>query len=143
MIVYAESSAVLSWLLGEATGPAVRDALRDAEFVVASDLTLVECDRAFHRARSLGELPVDKFGELRGELRRLAGGWVLLRLRDEIIERSRDSFPDDSVRSLDALHLASALETLAQLPETVLLTLDERVRRCGLSLGFRVLPESG
>ncbi len=56
MIVYAESSAVFSWLLGEPAGPVVRRTLEAAEFVVASDLTLVECDRAFHRARSLGEL---------------------------------------------------------------------------------------
>ena len=49
MIVYAESSAVLSWLLGEPPGPAVRRTLEAAEFVVASDLILVECDRAFHR----------------------------------------------------------------------------------------------
>ncbi len=140
MIVYAESSAVLCWLLGETAGPAVRRTLEAADFVVTSDLTLVECDRAFHRARSLGELSAEMFGELRHELARLAAGWVLLRLSDEIVERARDAFPEEPIRSLDALHLASALQTAALIPETALLTHDERVRRCALALGLTLLP---
>jgi hypothetical protein len=43
--VYAESSAVLAWLLGEATGRRVREVLRRADLVMASDLVLMECDR--------------------------------------------------------------------------------------------------
>ncbi len=140
MIVYAESSAVLSWLFGEPPGAAVRRTLEAAEFVVTSDLTLVECDRAFHRARSLGELSAERFAELRSELGRLAAGWVLLRLSDEIVERARDTFPEEPIRSLDALHLASALNTAALIPETALLTHDERVRHCALALGLRLLP---
>ena len=140
MIVYAESSAVLSWLLGEPPGPAVRRTLEAAEFVVTSDLTLVECDRAFHRARGLGELSAERLAELSSELRRLAAGWVLLRLNDEIVERARDTFPEEPIRSLDALHLASVLNTATLIPETAILTHDERVRRCALALGLPLLP---
>lgn len=140
MIVYAESSAVLAWLLGEPAGPAVRRALELAEFVVTSDLTLVEGDRALHRARSLGELSPEKCGELRGELRRVAAGWTALRLSDEVVERARESFPEEPIRSLDALHLASALFIVGRVPELSLLSLDGRVRRCGRALGFPLLP---
>lgn len=143
MIVYAESSAVLAWLLGEPTGPQVRDALESAEFVVTSDLTLIECDRAFHRLHSLGELSEGDLAELRGELRRIASGWVLLRLSDEIVQRARESFPAEPIRSLDALHLSSALVTMALIPETGLLTFDDRVRRSGQALGFLLLPPTG
>lgn len=48
--VYAESSAVLAWLLGEPSGEAVRRELAGAETVVASALTVVECDRALWRS---------------------------------------------------------------------------------------------
>lgn len=139
MIVYAESSAVLSWLLGEPLGPAVRNALAEAEFVVTSDLTLIECDRALHRAKSLGQLSAESFAELSGELRRVAKGWTLLRLSDEIVERARGEFPEEPIRSLDALHLASAMATRELLPETAILTFDDRVRRCGRGLGLTVL----
>lgn len=46
MTLYAESSAVLAWLLGEKSGEAIRRALLGADLVVASDLTVFECDRA-------------------------------------------------------------------------------------------------
>jgi uncharacterized protein len=139
VIVYAESSAVLSWLLGEPAGSAICGALQAAEFVVTSDLTLVECDRALHRAHSIGQLPEDRRAELASELRRIASGWILLRLSDEIVERARGTFPGEPIRSLDALHLASALTTVALVPETAILTLDRRVRNSGLALQLTLL----
>jgi uncharacterized protein with PIN domain len=51
--LYAESSAVLAWLLDEPTAPAVRRLLGEAEVIVASDLTLIECDRVLLRAVAL------------------------------------------------------------------------------------------
>ena len=56
MNLYAESSAVLAWLLGEDEGRPVRRTLAAADVVLASDLTLVECDRVLIRAVSLHAL---------------------------------------------------------------------------------------
>ena len=56
MNIYAESSAVLAWLLGEETGHSVRQVLQHAELVMASDLTLVECDRVLIRATATAEI---------------------------------------------------------------------------------------
>jgi hypothetical protein len=39
--VYAESSAVLAWLLGEDAGSLVRDVLAAADIVIASDYRLL------------------------------------------------------------------------------------------------------
>lgn len=51
---YAESSAILAWLLGEDTGQQARKILANADAIVSSDLTLAECDRVLHRAQVLG-----------------------------------------------------------------------------------------
>ena len=56
MNVYAESSAVLAWLLGEETGHSVREVIQHAELVIASDLTLVECNRLLIRAVTTREI---------------------------------------------------------------------------------------
>ena len=56
MNIYAESSAVLAWLFGEAAGRRVREVLRRAKLVMASDLVLIECDRVLIRAVTLGEI---------------------------------------------------------------------------------------
>ncbi|HXH07107.1 MAG TPA: type II toxin-antitoxin system VapC family toxin [Vicinamibacterales bacterium] len=57
MRLYAESSAVLAWLLDEPDGVTVRERLARAEIVVASDLTLIECERVLLRAGALGHVP--------------------------------------------------------------------------------------
>ena len=55
MNAYAESNAVLAWLLAEETGHSVRDILQRSELVMASDLTLVEFDRVLSFVRSGSE----------------------------------------------------------------------------------------
>ena len=116
--------------------------LEAAEFVVTSDLTLVECHRAFERARSLDQISEDVFEGLRGLLDEVAASWIPLRLSDGILERARGSFPEEPLRALDALHLATALHVAELFPEIRLLTLDDRVRRSAQALELQILPPS-
>ena len=140
MNLYAESSAVLAWLLGEATAPAVRDALRHAELVAASDLTLVECDRVLIRAVTTGEIGEGEVADRRALLNAAAGHWQLWRVSPAITERARRPFPTEPVRTLDAIHLASALAVRSVIPGVHVLSLDERIRRTAKNLGFTLQP---
>lgn len=141
MRVYAESSAVLAWLLGEETGHSVREVLRQAELVMASDLTLVECDRVLMRAVTSGEIDEAAAADRRAHLNAAAGHWHLWRVSSDIVERARHPFPSEPIRTLDAIHLASALAARSVVPGVELLSLDERIRRAGKQLGFRLQPE--
>jgi predicted nucleic acid-binding protein len=138
--VYAESSAVVAWLFGEAGGEAVRQALASADRVVASDLTLVECDRVLIRAQVAHAIPEARMATLRARLNAAATHWTLLRLERDVVERARRPFPGEPIRTLDALHLASALVARAALERLDLLSLDQRIRASALQLGFTVLP---
>lgn len=140
MSLYAESSAVLAWLLDESSADAVRSALAQAEQVLASDLTLVECDRALLRARAEGRIGESSLADRRAFLERAASHWHVLRLNGEIIERARRPFPGEPLRTLDAFHLASALFARGFVPGLRLLSLDRRVRTSGGTLGFELLP---
>lgn len=140
MSLYAESSAVLSWLFGEAEGGAVGESLAAAELVVTSDLTLVECDRTLLRAQASRRVTEAQAADRRGLLVAAAAHWNLLRLDVEVIERARRPFPGEPIRTLDALHLASALVARAAVPGLALLTLDAAMREAGRGLGFTVLP---
>ncbi len=141
MNVYAESSAVLAWLLGEQTGHSVREVLRRAELVMASDLTLVECDRVLIRAVTTGEIDEAAAADRRAHLNAAAARWHLWRVNSEIVERARHPFPTEPVRTLDAIHLASALAARSAVPGIDLLSLDDRIRRAGKQLGFNLRPE--
>jgi predicted nucleic acid-binding protein len=140
--IYAESSAVLGWLLGEESGDSVREVLSDAELVIASDLTLVECARVLNRAVTTGEIDEASAADRRAYLEDAAAHRQVWRIGPDIVERARRPFPTEPVRTLDALHLASALAARSVVPGLGLLSLDERIRRAGRQLGFRVRPET-
>ena len=140
MNVYAESSAVLAWLLGEETGHSVREALQHAELVMASDLTLVECDRVLIRAVTTREIDEATAADRRAHLNAAASHWHLWRVTPDIIERARHPFPAEPIRTLDAIHLASALAVRSAVTGLELLSLDDRIRRAAKQLGFHVHP---
>jgi len=140
MKVYAESSAVLAWLLGEEAAARVREVLGKAELVIASDLTLLECDRVLIRAVALGEIEEGVAADRRAHLNAAAAHWHILRLSTGIVDRARHPFPAEPIRTLDAIHLASALTARSGVAGVELLSLDDRVRRAGEQLGFRLQP---
>ena len=141
MNIYAESSAVLAWLLGEEAGRSVREVLRHAELVMASDLTLVECDRVLIRAITLGEIEEASAADRRAHLNAAAAHWHLWRVSSDIVDRARHPFPAEPVRTLHAIHLASALAVRSVVPGVELLSLDDCIRRAGVQLGFPLQPE--
>lgn len=140
MNLYAESSAVLAWLLDEPTAPVVRRLLGEAEVVIASDLTLIECDRVLLRAVALEELTEAEAADRRAHLTAAAAHWQVLRIAAEVVDRARQPFPGDPIRTLDAIHLASFLVARSAVAGLRLLSLDERVRKTAKGLGVAVEP---
>lgn len=139
-MIYAESSAVLAWLLGNEAGDAVKSVLDGAEAVVVSELTLIECERVLLRAVMADGISEAEMGDRRATLNRAATHWTRLGLGQDVMDRVKRAFPAEPVRTLDALHLASALLARSAAPGVRLLSLDERVRQNGEALGFDVLP---
>lgn len=140
MNLYAESSAILAWLLDEAAAPQVRRLLGAATIIVASDLTLIECDRVLLRAVALGEINEADSADRRAHLAAAASRWQVLHVAGEVVERARKPFTAEPIRTLDAIHLAAALTARAYLAGLGLLSLDDRVRSAGKRLGFELLP---
>jgi len=80
-------------------------------------------------------------GTLMAHLNAAAALWHLWRVSSEILDRARYPFPAEPVRTLDAIHLASALAARSVVPGVELLSLDDRIRRAGAQLGFRLQPQ--
>lgn len=140
MILYAESSAVLAWLLGEPRSALSERALRDASLVVTSTLTGAECSRAILRGAALGAL---SRAEAQAVLRRLAeweSGCDVLEIGDRVLARARAPFPHEPLRTLDAIHVASAALVQAEVGAVSVLSYDERVRANAAALGMPLLP---
>lgn len=135
-IRYIESSALLAALLeGD---PAVVEALQAKGRQVTSALTLAEAGRAIVRARTGGRLtPAEERAAVRG-LRVFARRCFVVAVTDAVLARVGGPFPVEPVRTLDALHLATA-ELLGEPPQLVtIVTRDGRVRDNAQALGYAV-----
>ena len=131
MTLYAETSAVVAWLLDEESAGRARLAwsqLVAADAVHTSDLTLVECDRTLRRAVATGLISASESLRLHGIVERASAFWTLHGMDAEVVERSRRSFPCEPIRSLDALHLATALVVRNLSPEVQVFSFDDRIR---------------
>ncbi|HXW84156.1 MAG TPA: type II toxin-antitoxin system VapC family toxin [Candidatus Binataceae bacterium] len=140
MNVYAETSAILSWLFDDPQSPSIASVLNIAQRVFASKLTLVECERVLSRSRFTRALSEVHASTCRSQLNSASAHWTLIQIDDEVLDRARRPFPAEPLRTLDAIHVASALLARRADPEVTLLSLDRRVRRCGALLGFPVHP---
>ncbi len=140
MILYAESSAVLTWLLSQEDAAKIGNTLAEAELIFSSDLTLLECERVLVRGSATGELSEGEVTNRQVILRTAAQHWMLLGFAPAVIERAQRTFPNEPVRTLDALHLAFALEASRLIPETRLLSLDRRIRESARQLGLEISP---
>lgn len=142
MNLYAESSAVVAWLLGEERGDDVRERLSAARLVLTSDLTLIECDRVLHRAMTLGELGEAHAARRRTLAATAAEHWAVFVIDGEIVERARRAFPLEPIRTLDAIHLSTALAARSLVTDLQILSLDERICGNAAELGFDVVPSA-
>lgn len=139
MTVYVESSAVLSWLLDEPRAAEV-ERLLGADDVITSELTLIECHRALHRLEAAGGPGSQAVGSRRSRLVTAVGAWFVVPITGPVVDRARAPFPDDAIRSLDAIHLATVVVVGTAVGQLDVLSLDDRIRSNALALGFRVLP---
>jgi hypothetical protein len=130
----------LRWLFNETGGEEIFEALRASPKVVCSRLTLVESHRAVRRAVVLNDLVETDAAEVRATLTQAAARWAVLEISSEVAYRAEQAFPVEPVRTLDAIHLASALLLRHSIPDLTIITTDDRLRANASQLGFVIFP---
>lgn len=109
--------------------------------MLSASLTAIECDRVLIRAVTLGLLPEAAALERRAVFGRSIDHWVVFELDAAIAERARRPFPPEPIRTLDAIHLATAALAQSLVPDMAVLSLDRRVRASARQMGFALLPK--
>jgi predicted nucleic acid-binding protein len=117
----------------------VRDLLERADNVFSSELVLVESERALVRAESTGVLPSAQALGQRATLSLEANYWTLLRIEGEVLDRARQRFPLEPLRTLDAIHLSTLLLVRSIFADAELLSFDDRIRDNARAMGFRLV----
>jgi len=136
-VVYLETSSLLCVLFRQGSYEDIAELLELPEtVVVTSVLTLMESRRAISRASADGMLKEGDANALLGVLAEQESNWQIIELTEAIQNRVGQRFPVEPVRTLDAVHLASALELRKIYPELTILSHDERVKANLQALGL-------
>jgi predicted nucleic acid-binding protein len=131
-----ESSALVAALLERDTA-VVKKVPRDTQ-QVTSALTLAEAARAIIRARATGHLTSEGEQAAVRALRTFERRCFILDVDRAVLDRVRRPFPVEPIRTLDAVHLATA-ELLGEPPPLItIVTRDSRVRENAEALGYAV-----
>lgn len=125
MALYLDSSAIVKLAVREPESAALRRWLRRKRPLVSSALARTEVLRAL--------LPAGEEAVSRG--RAVLRGLALLRVNDRVLEAAGLLLPL-ALRSLDAIHLATARELGDELGSLV--TYDDRLAEAARALGHRV-----
>ena len=78
--------------------------------------------------------------EVRATLTQAAARWAILEISSEVASRAEQAFPAEPVRTLDAIHLASALLLRHSVPDLVVVSTDDRIRGNASQLGIEIFP---
>jgi predicted nucleic acid-binding protein len=133
---YVDSSVVLRRLLRE---PGALMALDDWD-LVASDLMEVEALRTLYRIHSEGLLSDDDLGARISELRSVLAALDQFPINKQVLRRAGGPFAG-ALKTLDAIHLATALLWSEHFGENiVMITHDRQLARVARASGLDVHP---
>ncbi len=133
---YIESSALVAALLEGDT--AARTSIRAEGLRVTSALTLTETSRAVLRARLSGRITAKQERAALLTLKQFTGRCHIVSVTEAILAHAGRRFPVEPVRTLDAIHLATAV-ALGDPPALVtIVSRDVRVRDNATALGHPV-----
>jgi len=126
--LYLDTSAVLRAILESGASPDLEARIARAPVLITSRLSLVESSRALHRLRQLGQISETKLADVDRELNAVWARCELWELTASVCERARQVAPAKSLRTLDALHLATFVLARERIGDLELVTADQRLR---------------
>ena len=127
--IYLETSALLTWLFDEPHASEIIDTINDADLIVTSELLRIETVRAIKRAQYEKLITLEQRDTLIQTFHDYIQSCFRMSMDDSVIDGATVDFPVEPVRSLDAIHLSTALEYKKLYPEIEMLTADARLKK--------------
>ncbi len=135
MIAFVDSSVLLRKLLGE---PHPLKEWKTIRTAYASRILALEVGRVIDRLRLNGDIDDDDVVRLHHEARRALASVIVVPVTERILRRAQGPMPT-TLGTLDAIHLASALEVAASMPlPPALATHDTQLARAAQASGLLV-----
>jgi predicted nucleic acid-binding protein len=133
--VYLDSSVILRVVLGEPS--TLREWSRITQ-AVTSEIAQVECLRTLDRLRIAGAVKDRELARRRATTLELFGGIQTVRLNRAVLSKASEPFPT-LVRTLDAIHVASALLVQPRMSALRFATHDGDLATAAIAVGLPVI----
>jgi hypothetical protein len=136
---YFDTSVLIKWYVAEA-GSSLARGLLNRYRVLSSAIAPAEAMSALRRRRASNDLHERTVAAILGELRMDRQKWELIALTSLVIARAEVLIQDGTLRTRDALHVASALAVEADTSRRVpFVTADARQREAAERLNLEVV----
>jgi uncharacterized protein len=133
--VYLDSSVILRIVLGEAGS--LREWSR-ISLAVTSEIAQVECLRTLDRLRIAGAIKDRELARRRASMLKLFAGIHTVRINRAVLDKAAEPFPT-TIRTLDAVHVASALLVRVRMPALRVATHDADLGTAAIAVGLSVI----
>jgi len=134
MRLFLDSSALIKRYIAERGTEQVVRFCREAEEIVISAICAPELISAFQRLRREGKLSSRQYRALKKDLAADLIQAATVRLDEVVLSRTVETLERTTVKTLDAIHIASAFEASCDL----LLSADQRQCEAARKMGLRV-----
>ncbi|MCH7473660.1 MAG: type II toxin-antitoxin system VapC family toxin [Gemmatimonadetes bacterium] len=132
--LYLDTSAVLRAVLESGVSPQVEQKLRAARALVTSRLSLVESTRVLLRLRADGRASEENLADAAREIDAVWNRCEIWELTRQVCETASQVAPRGSLRTLDALHLATYVLARRHIDGLELLSADTRLSEAARSV---------
>ena len=139
MRIFLDSSALAKRYVAEAGTEQVLRLCQEADEIILSTLCVPELISGLNRLKRDGKLSPSRYRALKRDLAADVDGATMVDLTPPIIDRAIACLERTPLRALDAIHLASALESMCDL----FLTADHRQGEAATHLNLKVAPIAG
>lgn len=126
--LYLDTSAVLRAILESGTSPELEGRIAAAPALITSRLSLVESSRALQRLRLLGQASEAKLADAQRQISAVWARCELWEITPSVCEMARHVSPTKSLRTLDALHIATFVLARERIEGLELITVDNRLK---------------
>lgn len=126
--------------MGTGDAPALQDVLASAQAVVTSSLTSTEVARTLRRLVATGVVEAQVGDASWARYSATIPYWHFYGVTDGVLARASQPFPREPVRTLDAIHLATAALFALEVTPPIVLSVDHQLRANAQALGMSVMP---
>lgn len=143
MIAYFDTSALIKFYIDEKDSDLVKKTLKDSEVIFTSKIAYVEMFSVFSRIKKDQAITENDYRKM---LKSFIIDWesyAVIDITDRTLNITSQLFEFYPLRSLDALHLGSALLIQKEIDDDItFVCFDNRLWKAAKEENFKVIPEN-